>query len=476
MAVFRVGPTRAISSIMEAYYIVDNGDTLFIDEGEYPELLHFENKVVNLIGNTNFPEEGRILINPLSRSSLGSVKYDVPLKIKYPAANPAITMLVEGIKFIGDPDTWTYSLVYFSDNEPGDLSLLNLIFNRCILDAEINGVRYRVIEYANSSNRSVNSITFKNCDILWRSNDAFGAADWPAIPTKVFNKSVVNRTPETSFNVKDYIYTYQEENVVGYGPKYGKTMVENLPKQYCISGTVSVNDVPSSREIRIFNHSSDAYIGSTVSSGTTGEYYFGMPFGGLHYLICLDDVANPNYNDLIMSKISPENLSEYIFTPLTVVNPGAETGDMTGWTSELGGIEIRQSGYESSNYFSGGNYAESIVSQRIDLIAQGIDTDIIDTASDAYVFYLSAMTKVHNQSPTDQCFLGLRYLDASQTIIDTDMYSPAFNSITWQSRGIMQTVVSGTRYVDILMKGFRRTGTYCNSDFDNLKLGLLYLQ
>lgn len=197
MAIVRVGLDKQFLYISDAYEYSSSGDTVFIDEGVYIEKLYFDNKVVNLVANSDFPAEGNVSIY-FNGISTASIKYyEFPLQIKYVDPLVPTTMLIEGIKFESSPNGQEVGLIRLCQ-EVNDTSSLNLVFNKCILDASngLDGVLHStvgdVIIQEQSSGYPVNNITFSNCEIVWNSTDNFVNTDFDLIPTKSISKTILS--------------------------------------------------------------------------------------------------------------------------------------------------------------------------------------------------------------------------------------------------------------------------------------------
>ena len=76
-----------------------------------------------------------------------------------------------------------------------------------------------------------------------------------------------------------------------------------------ISGYVTENTAPVNRQIYLHNRDTGALIGSTTSSGVDGYFYMETTFSGAHYVVCIDDLAGLDYNDLIYGNIFPATIS-----------------------------------------------------------------------------------------------------------------------------------------------------------------------
>jgi hypothetical protein len=442
VAIISVGLDKDFLTIQDAFNYASNGDTILIDEGEYNESLYFINKAVNLVGNTDYPSEGNVIIKPISNSTSTNLLFDIPLRVLYSPSEPTQTMYIEGVNLISALNSFEHSLVRFEQASAGTTSLLNIIFNKCILDAS-NGSScpsgWVVFDSQQTSGYPISGITLSNCKILWPSEDDLFDDEFPLIPEKNLIKCILSNRPsrgifgsgvdfcDESGTVKfsngwtgtkhvdgdiisyesldrddwlehkfpspiplnqfrvhgssgTYAYngsgftlkasntgafsgeevilyhdtkgqgtdwaTYNFENSVAYsyirvyntgtywtwkitemecrvvdfeaedyiliddtydfqyGPKYS-SFITTIPPTHCFSGTVSLNNVPVSRELKIFRRDNGALLGSTTSYSGTGNYYFELAFGGHIDVVCSDDLSEPYYNDLIKVRYFP---------------------------------------------------------------------------------------------------------------------------------------------------------------------------
>jgi len=486
MAVLMVGQDKLFTRIIDAYNVACNGDTLFIDEGEYTESIHFDEKVVNLIGNTSFPSEGKVIINSSSSSTVDT-KYndDAPLLINYADTNIPISILIEGIKFESNINGYQHSIIdlyLFVSTQVGKLSL---IFNKCIIDGT-NGVESSLVAKSTPYTGQVtSSIVFNNCKIIWQEGNTFiGDGTYTNINNFTVEKTILSGFPTNTFySSLDYVDitrslytdyygdTYEYDMpVVGYGPYYGKTLsYDYVVPTHCFSGIVSLNGVPVQRELRFFRSDNNVYVGSTTSAAT-GAYYKEVFSAAKYDIICLDDSSPPYYNDLIMSKCVPiaipyQRYTSYFFE---LINASAEFGDTTGWTEESGSFTIAQgvnyNPYHPTYSFRGSSLTGTdILSQRIDLVGSGISTFLIDTGE--LFIYVEHM----NSSVLDYGWQGIRCLDATQTMIGTVHYSERYdNSEAWTKEVFICAVASGTRYIDVILKSSNNSVSGMDVRFSNI--------
>ena len=82
---------------------------------------------------------------------------------------------------------------------------------------------------------------------------------------------------------------------------------KNVP--YYISGNVLENITPVNRVVNIHRRDSGELIKSVESDGDGGYFYATTTYSGSHYVVCIDDAAGLDYNDLIYGNIFPTTVS-----------------------------------------------------------------------------------------------------------------------------------------------------------------------
>ncbi len=472
MTIFTVGLGKEFTTINDAYYVTSDGDTILIDEGIYYENIYMENKVVNLIGITDYPAEGKVEIVGDEVRGTFRTKW---------GSTTEINILIEGIKFRSSTTT-SYNLIYFYYTTSIQ-SGLGITFNKCVFNTE----NFTDDHYIFQNNYTVagpssglNSLTLKHCDCYMHGN-YFANSSIYRIPIRIMEKCKLNEIPYeiyvddgpniTPFDNPYYNYILMSNTYSGYGAVFGN-FITDLPKKAYFTGEIKENSVHVSRELRFFRCDNDVYLGSTVSSGVNGYYNFESTFSGHHYILCLDDVASPYFNDLIKAKCTPSGLPQitYIREPLTVVNPGAETGDLTGWVVEAGTFDTTTTRYSGAYAFHDtGSTDPAVMSQRVDLISEGVSTTTID--NEMYFVETKVMVRT---GYADKGWIGTRCLDSTQSIIGVDYFGPYLDAYTsWRSEYIRTPVVSGTRYIDVILKTDEIGGGYTDIQFDDIVLNLV---
>jgi len=441
MTIIRVGQDKEFLTIQGAFSSAINGDTIFIDEGTYEEALYFVNKAINLVANTDYPSEGKVIINPISYSTPTVKRYAMPLTIAYAESEPPRVMFIEGIKFVSDVNSNEETIIRLEQAEAGTTSSLDIVFNKCILDASAGLYNSGAVIFKElTTGYPVNSVTLINCEVLWLDGDDMVNSEFYLIPAKKLQKCVLSSHPPINtfgasfdlcvsgtitssgttnqenifdgnestygaigydpigwvgyqfsapfainqlkikgdssghgsgftlvasttgaflgeevilnidtigmgytwstyifenYNEYSYIRIYNtgdvrpwqvseieyrkimpedndyilvdNKNNFQYGPLYS-SFITAIQPSHCFSGIVSVNSTPVVRDLKLFRRDNGLFLGSTTSSGGTGEYYIESSFGGHHSIVCSDDAALPNYNDLLMSKCLPKEV------------------------------------------------------------------------------------------------------------------------------------------------------------------------
>lgn len=73
---------------------------------------------------------------------------------------------------------------------------------------------------------------------------------------------------------------------------------------FYFSGYTFEEETPVSRILYLHNRTDGSLVATTTSSGD-GYYYLGTTYSGAHYIVCLDDEAGEDYNDMILGNMFP---------------------------------------------------------------------------------------------------------------------------------------------------------------------------
>jgi hypothetical protein len=299
------GVTRPYSTVTEAIDAASPGDVIVLDPGVYTEHVIL-NKHVSLKGNTEHPENDDIIIQPPSEPS----NYVVLLNY---SSNPShITFYIEGITLRMNSDV-DHEYVLLIQTTAGVSYDTSLVLSRCRLINIRNGHSSRIIH---QNFQYINNWWFDHCDLLF---EGAGGTNWHWNHTRLEGESVnsakviacrYDRTPTMqdtagSFGVNNYVVS--TTTVSGYGPGYTSDWYIPLATGY-FDGYVTEEGSPVQRTINFYNRATGALTDTTTSDPSTGYYYMGTTSSGMHYIVCLDDPADPLQNDLIIGSTYPTAL------------------------------------------------------------------------------------------------------------------------------------------------------------------------
>ena len=106
-------------------------------------------------------------------------------------------------------------------------------------------------------------------------------------------EGTLEKVDNTLGDVQGFVFWYQF-------PDYNK---------YYMEGYVKETIVPSARTVYAYRADTGELMDYTTSNSGTGYFYLETSYSGAHYLVCLDDVAGTNYNDLVYGQIYPTVIS-----------------------------------------------------------------------------------------------------------------------------------------------------------------------
>lgn len=323
MTIFRVGVDKKFTKIMDAYNYAENGDTLFIDEGTYIEYIHFKNKVVNLIGNSQNSYGVVITSTGVLYENLfiGNIMHSV-IDISYSSGYSNTRFYVENIKFITttDPSYFQKAIVSIQRDEFSSGSL-EIIFNKCIFDGVNNLCGSLFVDYLQGQS-PVSKIDFIYCE-LYTGDGLFALTITDRIDINI-NNSILNKSPD----IVGADYVLDGFDTISYGSTYS-SVITTSPLDYCYSGKVKVLELPVKSSIDIFTTDSLTYVTSTESDVVTGEYYVEVPFKSMYTLICTLPLTSEYRNSLFRDNKFPKQLSTVTYNSEVVNLTGVEL--LTNW-------------------------------------------------------------------------------------------------------------------------------------------------
>ena len=169
----------------------------------------------------------------------------------------------------------------------------------------------------------------------------------------------------------------------------------------------------------------------------------GLDIADYRSLVRVDTVtSNDNF--------TVEEFIETVTLPMSLTNPGAETGDITGWTEETFNLEATTVKTRTGTYgfVCKDNHSGCIARQRVDLVAQGVPTAAIDLGEASWTHALWV-----NPDPSKTGQTRIRFLDTSQVEISATSLTATPTADTWTQVITSADIPVDTRYIDILWHG-----------------------
>lgn len=141
-------------------------------------------------------------------------------------------------------------------------------------------------------------------------------------------------------------------------------------------------------------------------------------------------VKSKAITDLELAKLTSGGYETKSLTAITVslTNPGAELGNASGWTNEIGTLEVRN-GWpipaSGTNYFTAGANLNTVARQRVEIGPQLTDTSLN---------WIKLRWKQSSYSDDDPGRMGIRLLDSADTVLDS-----MFSDTAWTLGGVAYT-------------------------------------
>lgn len=147
------------------------------------------------------------------------------------------------------------------------------------------------------SNNSTNG-----SDGSWTTIMTINASDvgTPSYPGWAVDKEFTNNTLYDWYRLSGI--TKNNENV------YNEWELFSCEPSFYFSGYVYELGSTVSRKLYLYKRDDGSLINSTTSSGN-GYYYLETTYSGSHYIVCLDNEAGEDYNDMIIGNVLPTTLS-----------------------------------------------------------------------------------------------------------------------------------------------------------------------
>jgi hypothetical protein len=139
----------------------------------------------------------------------------------------------------------------------------------------------------------------------------------------VFNNGNSNNASSTNTGPQD---SFLLQEMIDFNINFPKVRLTKSSASYTSYAGICVTEVPDfnkyyiegytkeqrsnvSREVRAYRSLTSELVDSVTSSSGTGYFFVETPYSDAHYIICLDDSASPDYNDLIYGRIYPTVIS-----------------------------------------------------------------------------------------------------------------------------------------------------------------------
>ena len=155
---------------------------------------------------------------------------------------------------------------------------------------------------------------------------------------------------------------------------------------------------------------------------------------------------------------------------LTLTNPGAETGDLTGWTVDTGALSaaVSANARTGTHAFYPGATASFTAHQDVTL-----PSDVLSDVDAGLVRVEAAAWQWDTISGTDSAYIGIECLDGSSTVLASATSTPISDAQqVWMQRSLNLPVPDGTRTIRYKLGGTRTGGSTLDCLFDDLTLQL----
>jgi hypothetical protein len=166
-----------------------------------------------------------------------------------------------------------------------------------------------------------------------------------------------------------------------------------------------------------------------------------------------------------------------LLTGNLLTNPGAETGNLTGWTAagntgagvDNGTFDPGINPHTGSYDFYGGvgsGHPLGTLSQTVSIVTGGVTTALIDAG--ALSADVSFWVQSLNQgAPSDEAYVQLTFLNGSDGVIGTDETASVYSIGSWENVMDTYLIPTGTRSITYTMGFQLEKGTNIDSFVDD---------
>jgi hypothetical protein len=175
--------------------------------------------------------------------------------------------------------------------------------------------------------------------------------------------------------------------------------------------------------------------------------------------------------------LTPLLVHASLLTGNLLTNPGAETGNLTGWTAagntgagvDNGSFDPGINPHTGSYDFYGGPGNGSplgTLSQTVSIITGGVTTGLIDagTLSADVSFWVQSLNQ---GAPSDEAYVQLTFLNASHGVIGQDETASVYSIGSWENVADEYLIPTGTRSITYTMGFQLEKGTNIDSFVDD---------
>ena len=125
---------------------------------------------------------------------------------------------------------------------------------------------------------------------------------------KIININNLLLGTDKAYQYKYSFLCYKKAKLIMMGIPTIQEEPPEVPQHY-VSGHVVETTIPINRKVNLHRSDTGELVGATTSSGIGGYFYGETIYSGAHYVVCLDDDAGVDYNDLIYGNIYPATIS-----------------------------------------------------------------------------------------------------------------------------------------------------------------------
>ncbi len=142
-----------------------------------------------------------------------------------------------------------------------------------------------------------------------------------------------------------------------------------------------------------------------------------------------------------------------------LINPSAETGDLTGWSAEpdFTVSSGAPGAFDGTYFFSAGYGEQHTLRQSVDLLALGFDPDGIDGG--ALLVHAGGRQQSWPQTPADTGQIVIDFLNADSVVVESFVGPVLKPLLGWALVEDQRTLPAGTRFIEFSFTAIRYKGS-----------------